>query len=41
MEQTLVVLKPDAVQRRLVGTILARLEAKGLTLVGLKLLKVT
>ena len=37
MERTLVLLKPDAVQRGLVGTILARFEAKGLKLVGLKL----
>ncbi len=37
MERTLVLLKPDAVQRGLVGPILARFEAKGLKLVGLKL----
>ena len=37
MERTLVLLKPDAVQRGLVGRILARFEAKGLKLVGLKL----
>lgn len=37
MERTLVLLKPDAVQRGLVGTILARFESKGLKLVGLKL----
>lgn len=37
MERTLVLLKPDAVQRGLVGPILARLEAKGLRIVGLKL----
>ena len=38
MEQTLVILKPDALQRRLVGRVLARFEQKGLRLVGLKLL---
>jgi nucleoside-diphosphate kinase len=38
MERTLVLLKPDAVQRALVGRILGRLEAKGLRLAGLKLL---
>ena len=38
MQQTLILLKPDAVQRRLVGAITARLEAKGLRLVALKLL---
>ncbi|NCO38284.1 MAG: nucleoside-diphosphate kinase [Armatimonadetes bacterium CG_4_10_14_3_um_filter_66_18] len=38
-ETTFVMLKPDAVQRRLVGEVLSRLEAKGLTLVGLKLMQ--
>jgi nucleoside-diphosphate kinase len=38
MQQTLILLKPDAVQRRLVGEITGRLEKKGLRLVGLKLL---
>ena len=37
MERTLVLLKPDAVQRNLVGRILGRFEYKGLKLVGLKL----
>lgn len=37
MERTLVLLKPDAVQRGLVGRILARFEEKGLKLVGMKL----
>jgi nucleoside-diphosphate kinase len=37
LERTLVLLKPDAVQRGLVGSILARFERKGLKLVGLKL----
>ncbi|MCE9594759.1 MAG: nucleoside-diphosphate kinase [Planctomycetes bacterium] len=37
MERTLVLLKPDALQRGLVGRILARFEEKGLKLVGLKL----
>lgn len=41
MERTLVLLKPDALQRRLVGQILARLEAKGLKIVGMKLLRVS
>ncbi len=41
MERTLVLLKPDAVQRRLVGTILSRIEAKGLKIVGMKLLRVS
>jgi nucleoside-diphosphate kinase len=38
MQQTLILLKPDAVQRRLVGAITGRFEAKGLRLVALKLL---
>jgi nucleoside-diphosphate kinase len=39
-ERTLVIVKPDGVQRSLVGPILTRLEARGLKLVGLKLLSV-
>lgn len=38
MERTLVLVKPDGVQRGLVGEILGRLEAKGLRLIGLRLL---
>lgn len=41
VEQTLVLLKPDAVQRQLIGQILARYEAKGLTIVALKQLTAT
>lgn len=41
MERTLVLIKPDAVQRRLVGWILARFEAKGLQLAALKMLQVS
>ena len=37
MERTLVLLKPDAVGRGLVGEIISRLERKGLELAGLKL----
>ncbi len=40
MERTLVLIKPDAVQRGLTFPILARLEARGLKLVGLKMLAV-
>lgn len=36
-ERTLVLIKPDGVQRRLVGEILRRIEAKGLTLIALEL----
>lgn len=37
MERTLVLLKPDAVQRHLTGPILSRFEQKGLKLVGMKM----
>jgi nucleoside-diphosphate kinase len=37
MERTLVIAKPDAVERRLVGEIVGRLEAKGLSLVAVEL----
>jgi nucleoside-diphosphate kinase len=39
MQRTLILLKPDAVQRRLVGTLMGRFEQKGLRLVGLKLVQ--
>ncbi len=41
MERTLVLVKPDGVQRGLVGDTLARFERKGLKVVGLRLLSVT
>ena len=37
MERSLVIVKPDGLQRQLVGRILARFEAKGLKIVGMKL----
>lgn len=37
MERTLIIAKPDAVQRGLVGQIITRLEQKGLKLIGLKM----
>ena len=40
MQNTLIILKPDAVQRRLLGSILARFEAKGLRIAALKLIQV-
>jgi len=40
MERALIILKPDAVQRGLVGPILSRLEQRGLKLHGLKLMQV-
>jgi len=41
MQNTLIILKPDAVQRRLVGPILARFETKGLRVAALKLMRVS
>lgn len=38
MEQSLVLIKPDAVQRRLTGTIISRLESQGLKIVAIKML---
>ena len=40
MEDTLLLIKPDGVQRRLVGQILARLEAKGLQIVGIRMMQI-
>jgi nucleoside-diphosphate kinase len=37
MERTLIIAKPDAVQRGLIGEIVTRLEQKGLKLIGLKM----
>ncbi len=39
MERTLVIAKPDAVQRGLVGEIIKRLEQKGLKLIGVKMMQ--
>ena len=41
MERTLVLVKPDGVQRGLVGTVIKRFEDKGLQIAGLKLMHVT
>lgn len=41
MERTLVLLKPDCVQRRLVGEVISRFERKGLNIVAMKMLQVT
>jgi len=40
-QRTLVLVKPDGVQRALVGEILRRLEGRGLKLVGLKMMTVS
>jgi len=41
MQRTLVLLKPDCVQRRLMGDIISRFETKGLNIVAMKMLQVT
>ena len=41
MERTFLAIKPDGVQRGLVGEIIRRFEAKGFTLVGMKFMKVS
>jgi nucleoside-diphosphate kinase len=41
MEQTLIILKPDAVQRGLMGRILSRFEDKGLKVVGSKFTQIS
>lgn len=41
MERTFLAVKPDGVQRGLVGEVIHRFEAKGFTLVGLKFLQVS
>ncbi len=41
METTLIILKPDAVQRGLVGRIISRFEDKGLQVVGCKMMRIT
>jgi nucleoside-diphosphate kinase len=41
MERTLILLKPDCVQRRLMGRVLARFEDKGLNIIAMKMMRVT
>lgn len=41
MERTLVLVKPDGVQRGLIGEVIARLERRGLRLVGAKFMQVS
>lgn len=41
MERSLIILKPDAVQRGLIGPILGRLEQRGLKFIGLKLMRIS
>lgn len=41
MEQTLILLKPDAVSKKLCGIIIERFEKRGFTIVGLKMLQLS
>jgi len=41
MERTLILIKPDAIQRGLIGRIIARFEEKGLKIAGIKFLRLT
>jgi nucleoside-diphosphate kinase len=41
LQRSLVLLKPDCIERRLMGQIIARFEAKGLNIVAMKMLRVT
>jgi len=41
VERTLIILKPDAVQRRLIGRIVQRFEDKGLVIAGMKFMQIT
>lgn len=40
MERTLIILKPDALQRGLAGQIISRMERKGLKIIGIKMMNV-
>ena len=41
MEQTLILVKPDGVQRGLIGEIIGRFEARGLKLIGMKFIQMS
>jgi nucleoside-diphosphate kinase len=41
MEKTLVLIKPDGVQRGLIGPIITKFESKGLKLIGMKLIQMS
>ena len=40
MERTFIMIKPDGVERRLIGDVISRFETKGLTLVQMRMLKI-
>ena len=41
MERTLILLKPDCIERRLMGRVLSRFEDKGMNIIAMKLMRVT
>jgi nucleoside-diphosphate kinase len=41
MERTLIIVKPDGVQRSLVGDVISRFERRGLRIAGMKLMQIT
>ncbi len=41
LETTLILFKPDAIQKNLVGTVLARFQAAGFTIRGIKMMKLS
>jgi len=41
MQRTFILLKPDCVQRRLMGVVISRFESKGLNFVAMKMLQIT
>ncbi len=41
MERTLIIVKPDGVQRGLVGEVIRRFEARGLRIVGMKFMQIS
>lgn len=41
IEQSLIIIKPDAIQRNLVGRIISRFEEKGLKIIGMKMMHVS
>ena len=41
MERTLIIIKPDGVQRALVGNVISRFEQRGLRIAGMKLIQIS
>ena len=41
MERTLIILKPDCVQRGLCGSVLSRFESRGFAIAGMKMVKLS